>query len=73
MSGVLEGEQVLFHTGTVTPFVTFMLMVPSRGYGIVTMANSYSKVRELITYRVLYDLFGVEGRRWDLEAQYGPP
>lgn len=70
MSGIFEGEQVYFHTGTVTPFVTFMLMVPSRSYGIVTMANSYSKVRELVTYRILYDLFGVdENKRRDLEAQ----
>lgn len=70
MSGIFEGEQVYFYTGTVTPFVTFMLMVPSKGYGIVTMANAYSKVRELVTYRILYDLFGVdEERRRDLEAQ----
>lgn len=71
MSGIFEGEQVYFHTGTVTPFVTFMLMVPSKSYGIVTMANSYSKVRELVTYRILYDLFGVdENKRRDLEAQF---
>ncbi|ROV95716.1 hypothetical protein VMCG_07562 [Cytospora schulzeri] len=71
MSGIFEGEQVYFHTGTVTPVVTFMLMVPSRNYGIVTMVNSYSKVRELVTYRILYDLFGVEeDRRRDLETQF---
>ncbi|KAK7746444.1 hypothetical protein SLS53_002403 [Cytospora paraplurivora] len=71
MSTVFEGERVYMHTGTVTPFVTFMLMVPSRKYGIVIMANSYSKVRELVTYRILYDLFGVEeGRRVDFEAKF---
>lgn len=70
MTAIFEGEQVYFHTGTVTPFVTFMLMVPSRKYGIVTMANSYSKVRELVTYRILYDLFDVkEDKRRDLETQ----
>ena len=71
MSGIFENEQVFFHTGTVTPYVTFMLMVPSKNYGIVTLANSYSKVRELVTYRILYDLFGVEeDRRRDLETLY---
>lgn len=69
MSGAFGGEQVYFHSGTVTPFVTSMMMVPSRGFGIVTMANSYSKVRELVTYRILYDLLGVEDGRRDLEAQ----
>ncbi|KUI56636.1 D-aminopeptidase [Cytospora mali] len=71
MSGIFEGEKVYFHSGTVTPFVASMLMVPSKNYGIVTMANSYSKVRELVTYRILYDLFGVEqDRRRDLETQF---
>lgn len=70
MSGVFEGHQVFYHTGTVTPFVTFILMVPSKSYGIVVMANGYSRVRELVTYRILYDLFGVEeSRRRDFESQ----
>lgn len=70
MSGVLEGHQVTYHTGTVTPFVTFMAMIPSKGYGIVVMANSYSHVRELVMYRILYDLFGVEeSRRRDFESK----
>lgn len=70
MSGVFEGHEVFYHTGTVTPFVTFMMMVPSKNYGIVVMANGYSHVRELVTYRVLYDLFGVEeSRRRDFESQ----
>ncbi|KAF3761487.1 beta-lactamase/transpeptidase-like protein [Cryphonectria parasitica EP155] len=71
MGAVFEGEQIYWHTGTVSTFVTFMLMVPAREYGIVVMANSNSKVRELVTYRVLYDLFGVEQeRRPDHEALY---
>lgn len=70
MSGVFEGHQVFFHTGTVTPFVTFMVMIPSKNYGIVVMANGVSHVRELVTYRILYDLFGVEeSRRRDFESQ----
>lgn len=70
MSGVFEGHQVFYHTGTVTPFVTFMVMVPSKSYGLVVMANSYSHVRELVTYRILYDLFGVEeSRRRDFESK----
>ncbi|KUI74345.1 hypothetical protein VM1G_09668 [Cytospora mali] len=40
MSGIFEGEKVYFHSGTVAPFVTSMLMMPSKNYGIVTMANS---------------------------------
>lgn len=69
MGGVFEGEQIYWHTGTISTFVTFMLMVPAREYGIVVLANSNSKVRELATYRILYDLFGVEqGKRPDLEA-----
>lgn len=68
---VFEGEQIYWHTGTVTSFVTFMVMVPEREYGIVVLANSYSKVRELITYRILYDLFEVdEGKRRDFEKLY---
>lgn len=70
MSAVFEGHQVFYHTGTVVPFVTFMVMVPSKSYGIVVMANGWSHVRELVTYRVLYDLFGVEeSRRRDWESQ----
>lgn len=70
MSGVFEGHHVFYHTGTVTPFVTFMMMVPSKNYSIVVMANGYSHVRELVTYRILYDLFGVEeSRRRDFESQ----
>lgn len=68
--GVLEGELVHFHTGTINTFVTFMATAPARGYGVVVLANSNSKVRELVTYRALYDLFGVEeGRRKDFETQ----
>lgn len=68
---VFEGEQIYWHTGTMTSFVTFMVMVPEREYGIVVLANAYSKVRELITYRILYDLFEVdEGRRRDFEKLY---
>lgn len=71
MSGVFEGHQVFYHTGTVTPFVTFMMMVPSKSFGIVVMGNGYSHARELVTYRILYDLFGVEGsRRRDFESKY---
>ncbi|KAJ0120161.1 hypothetical protein J7T55_001017 [Diaporthe amygdali] len=71
MSGVFEGHQVFYHTGTVSPFVTFMVMVPSKNYGIVVMSNGLSHVRELVTYRILYDLFGVEGsRRPDFESQF---
>lgn len=71
MGTVFEGEQIYWHTGTNVPFVTFMVIVPARGYGIVTMANSWSKVRELVTYRILYDLFGVdEERRRDFEKLY---
>lgn len=71
MGSIFEGEQVYWHTGTVTSFVTFMVMVPNREYGIVVMANSGSKVRELVTYRILYDLFGVEERkRRDFEELY---
>lgn len=70
MSGVFEGHQVFCHTGTVVPFVTFMVMIPSKSYGIVVMANGWSHVRELVTYRILYDLFGVEeSRRRDFESQ----
>lgn len=70
MGGVLDGEMVHYHTGTVSTFVTFMLMVPAREYGIVVLANSNSRVRELVTYRALYDLFGVdEGRRVDFETR----
>lgn len=68
---VFEGEQIYWHTGTVTSFVTFMVMVPAREYGIVVLANAGSKVRELITYRILYDLFDVDqGRRRDFEKLY---
>lgn len=68
MGGIFEGEQIYWHGGTVVPYVTLMVMVPAREYGIVLMANSYSKVRELVTYRILYDLFGVgEGKRRDFE------
>lgn len=68
MGAVFEGELIYWHTGTVAPFVTFMVIVPSRGYGIVVLVNSWSKVRELVTYRILYDLFGVdEGRRRNFE------
>ncbi|KAG8168676.1 hypothetical protein KVR01_001425 [Diaporthe batatas] len=71
MSGVFEGHEVFFHTGTVTPFVTFMMMVPSKSFGIVVMGNGYSHARELVTYRILYDLFGVEeSRRQDFESKF---
>ncbi|POS75331.1 hypothetical protein DHEL01_v206283 [Diaporthe helianthi] len=71
MSGVFEGHEVFFHTGTVTPFVTFMMMVPSKSFGIVVMGNGWSHARELVTYRILYDLFGVEeSRRRDFESKF---
>ncbi|PSR97423.1 beta-lactamase/transpeptidase-like protein [Coniella lustricola] len=71
MAGVFEGEHAYWHTGTVNNMVTYMLIVPSREIGIVVMANSRSKVRELVTYRVLYDLFGIdEARRPDHEAHF---
>lgn len=67
---VFEGEMVYFHTGQISTFMTFMATVPSRGYGVVLVANSNSRVRELVMYRALYDLLGVdEGRRRDFEAQ----
>lgn len=70
MSGVFEGHQVFYHTGTVTPFVTFMMIIPSKNQGIVVMANGISHVRELVTYRILYDLFDVEeSRRKDFESK----
>lgn len=70
MSAVFEGQQVFYHTGTVIPFVTFMVMIPSKSYGIVVMGNGHSYARELVTYRILYDLFGVEkSRRRDWESQ----
>jgi CubicO group peptidase (beta-lactamase class C family) len=70
MSGVFEGHQVFYHTGTVTPFVTFMMMVPSKRYGIAVMGNGWSHARELVTYRILYDLFNVEeSRRRDFESK----
>jgi CubicO group peptidase (beta-lactamase class C family) len=70
MSGVFEGHEVFHHPGTVTPFVTHMMMVPSKEYGIVVMSNGLSHVRELVTYRILYDLFNVdEGRRKDFETK----
>lgn len=65
---VFEGEQIYWYTGTVTSFVTFMVMVPEREYGIVVLANAGSRVRELITYRILYDLFDVhDEKRRDFE------
>lgn len=68
---VFEGEQIYWHTGTVTSFVTFMVMVPAREYGIVVLSNADSKVRELITYRILYDLFDVdEDKRRDFEKLF---
>lgn len=70
-SSVFEGEQIYWHTGTVTSFVTFMVMVPRREYGVIVTANSGSKARELVTYRILYDLFRVdEGKRRDFEELY---
>lgn len=70
-SGVLADHQVYFHTGTINTFATFMAMVPSKNYGVVVMTNSNSYVRELVTYRVLYDLLGVEDdKRYDFETQY---
>lgn len=69
MSGILENELVYYHTGTVSTFRTFMVIVPSRGWAITVMTNSDSRVRELVTYRALYDLFGVEeARRRDFET-----
>lgn len=74
MGTVFEGEQVYWHTGTMTSFVTFMVIVPEREYGVVVLANAGSKVRELVTYRVLYDLFSVEeGKRRDFEKLYAGP
>lgn len=71
MGSVFEGEQIYWHTGTVTSFAAFMVMVPEREYGVIVLANAGSKVRELVTYRVLYDLFDVdEGRRRDFEKLY---
>lgn len=68
---VFQGEQIYWHTGTVTSFATFMVMVPEREYGAVVVANSGSKARELVTYRILYDLFDVEeGKRRDFEELY---
>lgn len=65
---VFEGEQIYWHTGTVTSFVTFTVMIPEREYGIVVLANAGSRVRELITYRILYDLFDVhDEKRRDFE------
>lgn len=71
MTGVFENHQVFWHTGTVPAFVTFMVMIPSKNWGVVVMSNSNSYVRELVTYRAMYDFFGVEeARRRDWEAQY---
>lgn len=51
-----------------------MLMIPSKQYGIVVMGNANSHAREIVPYRVLYDLLQVpEERRRDFEEQYVYP
>lgn len=71
MSGVLANEVVYFHTGTISTFETFMAMVPSHGWAVTVLANSNTKARELVMYRALYDLLGVEeGKRVDFEPKY---
>jgi CubicO group peptidase (beta-lactamase class C family) len=69
-SGVLQEEKVWFHSGTVSAFMSEMLMIPSREMGIVLMANSVTPARELVLYRILYDMLSVdEEKRYDFEAE----
>ncbi|KAK6198270.1 lariat debranching enzyme [Pestalotiopsis sp. IQ-011] len=72
MSGIFQGEQIWLHSGQVNMFMTWMLMVPSRGFGITVMTNTASKAMTLVLYRILCDLFDVEENdRFDFAAQYG--
>lgn len=72
MSGIFQGEQIWLHSGQVNMFTTWMLMVPSRGFGIAVMTNSASKAMTLVLYRIIYDLFDVEDKdRFDFAAKYG--
>ncbi|KAK8016634.1 beta-lactamase/transpeptidase-like protein [Apiospora rasikravindrae] len=70
MHGVFEGVETWHHTGTVNEFVTSMMMMPSREMGIVVMCNAASMAKDLVWYRIMYDLLGVEeGRRFDFEEE----
>lgn len=45
-----------------------MIMVPSKEHGIVVMGNANSRAREIVPYRLLYDLLNVpDERRRDFE------
>ncbi|KAK7994292.1 penicillin-binding protein [Apiospora marii] len=71
MHGVFEGVETWHHTGTVNEFVTSMMMMPSRDMGIVVMCNSASRAKNLVWYRIMYDLLGVEeSRRFDFEQEF---
>ncbi len=68
---VFGGEEVFPHLGQVGMFVSIMLMVPSRQFGIVVFQNSDPPTHELVTFKILYDYFKVPGvDRINFDAQY---
>ncbi|KAK8122751.1 hypothetical protein PG984_011421 [Apiospora sp. TS-2023a] len=71
MHGVFEGVETWHHTGTVNEFVTSMMMIPSQEMGIVVMCNAASRAKNLVWYRIMYELLGVEeSRRFDFEEKF---
>lgn len=71
---VLGGEEAYWHTGQTGMFVSTMIMVPSRQFGIAVFQNSDPPAHQMVAYKILYDLFKVpQAERFDFDAQYVAP
>lgn len=72
--GVFEGEETYTHTGQTGTFVSIMIMVPSKQFGVVVFQNSDPQSQQTVAYKILYDLFEVpEADRFDFNARHVAP
>ncbi|KAH7018533.1 beta-lactamase/transpeptidase-like protein [Microdochium trichocladiopsis] len=54
-----RGEQVWWHTGQTSDFLSIMIMVPARQISVVVLVNQGEPAFEAVAYRALYELFDV--------------
>ena len=66
-----HGELLIWHTGGLPGFKTFMAFLPNMQWGVVTMANTVEGVAdEILAFSLIDDLLGVSlSERFDRENQ----
>ncbi|WYZ44790.1 hypothetical protein EsH8_VIII_000106 [Colletotrichum jinshuiense] len=68
---VFEGEQIYFHTGQVTMFISMMIMIPSKQLAVAVFSNSDSRAPMVIAHHILWEHLGVPAaKRYDLNKKY---